>query len=122
MRGAVKSKLTGRDLNQWITLLEPQVVLQRTERGVFVPGQGVPTFRRIRMKAMHVPLDGKEEMDDKLQADTRMCIWIISWRRGLTSKYQVEDQDGTVWNVTGVKEIPKRAFWSLKCAARPEQS
>jgi len=121
MRGAVKSKLTGRDLNQWVTLLAPQVVEQRTERGVFVPGAGQPTFRRIRMKAMYMEKPGKEGLEERLQTDTRMCTWTIVWRPGLDTKHQVEDREGVVWNVRGIREIPKRAFWVLECTARPEQ-
>jgi len=122
MRGTTRAKYTGRDLNRWVTLLLPQVSLQRTERGVLVPGSGPQEFRRVRVKAMHIGKTGMEGMDEKMQADTRQCTWIIVWRSGLTSKAQVEDEDGVAWNIRGIREVPRRAFWMLDCTARPEQS
>lgn len=120
MRGAVRSKLTGRDLDQWVTLMLPEVALQRTERGIFVPGSGEPTFREVRVKAMRAEMPGSETQDDNLQADTRRCTWTIAWRSGLTSKARVRSGDGVEWNIRGIREIPRRAFYVLDCTARPE--
>jgi len=113
---------SGRELNRWVTLLLPQPAEQRTERGVLVPGSGIPTFRRVKVKAKHISESGQEEMDEKMQADTRRCIWLIAYRSGLTSKARIEDDEGVEWNVRGIREVPRRAFWMIRCTARPEQS
>lgn len=71
------------------------------------------TFATVRAEVRDTIAD--ERVSDSVRTLTRRTVVVIRWLSGLTSDMRITLDDGRVFQIVSIAELPKKVGWTILC-------